>query len=83
MQVRVAPAGVEGCVIVNVTAADVGRHGVAAEVLHGNALAEYAKTVPPVEAVGCCVNPIFPAAPTVIGKLSLVAVNAPSAACSV
>src|SRR5450631_336490 len=83
VHVRAAPAGLDGCVIVNATVPVL----VFVTVLPARSCTAttgwVVKATPPVEAFGDVVNPSFAAAPKVMVEALLVAVNAPSTACSV
>ena len=83
VHVSAAPAGVEGCVIVSATVPVL----VDVTVLPPRSCTPtrgwLEKAEPPVDAPGCLVKPILAAVPIEMVKLLLVAVNAPSTACSV
>lgn len=82
VHVRLALAGVEGCVIVKVTEVEAVVTVLPPRSWIATTGCEV-KAVPPVVEFGEVVNPSLAAVPTEIVKLLLVAVKPPSAACSV
>ena len=83
VHVSAAPAGVEGCVMVNATVPVLVDVTVLPPRSSTATTGWVVKATPPAEAFGEVVKVMFAAAPVVMVTLRLVAVNPPSIACSV